>query len=135
MPLYGHELTRQINPLQAGLGFAVDLDKGPFPGREILLESSSSASHGAGAQPIRVGLSVEGKRIPRQDAAVLLGDPPRQGGYVTSGTFSPTLERVIAMAYVEPGLATEGTKLKVDIRGHHADAQVVRLPFYSRAGR
>lgn len=127
MPLYGHELSEQINPYQAGLGFAVHLQH-EFMGREAL-EKLKEAS-----QPIRVGLELQGKRVPREHCPVMC-----QGeriGEVTSGTFSPTLEKPIAMAYVRPGsdLAASGTELAIDIRGKLESARIVPLPFYKRVG-
>lgn len=126
MPLYGHELTEEINPYQAGLDFAVDLEKAPYPGRDILAKAKGDTT-----QPRRIGLEVEGKRIPRENFPILSGG--RQVGFVSSGTFSPTLDRVIAMGYVEPASTPLGTALTVDIRGTQTPAKVVKLPFYERA--
>jgi aminomethyltransferase len=125
MPLYGHELSENVNPLQAGLGFAVNFGKRQFVGRQAL----EKFAHDAG-QPVRVGLELDGKRVPREGAAVLQEDEPI--GSVTSGTFSPTLERPIAMAYVHRSAQTPGTELSVDIRGTPYLAKVVPLPFYER---
>ncbi|MFI5338082.1 MAG: glycine cleavage system aminomethyltransferase GcvT, partial [Opitutales bacterium] len=121
MPLYGHELNEETDPFQAGLGRAVKLDKGDFVGREALLRRKDDP-----ALRRRVGLEVDGRRIAREGAAVL-----RDGnelGRVTSGTFSPTLERAIAMGFVEPALTAAGTACEVDIRGKPAPARVVPLP-------
>jgi aminomethyltransferase len=126
MPLYGHELTEEIDPLQAGLGWAVKLDKGPFIGREALLRRQQDKG-----RPVRVGLELEGKRIAREGAPVL--HEGRQVGTVSTGTFGPTLQKAVAMAYVEPGLASAGTALAVDVRGRQESARVVPLPFYRRA--
>lgn len=126
MPLYGHELSEEIDPFQAGVGWAVKLDKGDFIGRDALLRRQQDA-----ALPRRVGLELEGKRIAREGSAVA-----RAGasvGRVTSGTFAPTLARAVAMAYVAPDCATPGTALEVDVRGKPAPARVVPLPFYRRA--
>ena len=79
---------------------------------------------------MRVGLQLDDKRVPRQGAVVLQGDEPV--GEVTSGTFSPTLQRPIAMAYVQPTAQSVGTQLAVDIRGTQHPAVVVPLPFYTR---
>jgi aminomethyltransferase len=125
MPLYGHELTESIDPYQAGLGFAVHLKNRDFPGHAALTEIKS-----AGPKLVRVGLQMDGKRVPREHYPVLLDDQPV--GEVTSGTFSPTFQRPIAMAYVPPNLADEGTELQIDIRGRHHAATVVKLPFYER---
>jgi aminomethyltransferase len=125
MPLYGHELSETINPIQAGLAFAVTFGDREFIGRETLELAARDAQ-----QPVRVGLQLDGKRVPRQEAAVILGDEPI--GRITSGTFSPTFERPIAMAYVQPSAQSVGTRLAVDIRGIQYPAVVVPLPFYER---
>jgi aminomethyltransferase len=78
----------------------------------------------------RVGLELEGRRIAREGAPVLKGG--QTIGSVTSGTFAPTLGKVIAMAYVDPAHMQPGTSCAVDIRGKPADARVVPLPFYDR---
>ncbi|QEL13212.1 glycine cleavage system aminomethyltransferase GcvT [Limnoglobus roseus] len=126
MPLYGHELTEKIDPLQAGLDWAVKLNK-DFIGRDAL----KSASEAAGHRPKRVGLLLEGKRAARQEC-VLLADESTPVGVVTSGSFVPWLDQSIAMGYVAPRHAAPGTPLLVDIRGTHVPAAVVPLPFYSR---
>jgi aminomethyltransferase len=125
MPLYGHELTEDIDPLQAGVGWAVKLDKGDFVGRESLLARKADA-----ARRVRVGLELTGKRIAREGAAVQAGG--KAAGVVTSGTFAPTLNRAIAMAYVDPGVAAAGQEVVVDVRGKGEPAHVVPLPFYKR---
>jgi aminomethyltransferase len=125
MPLYGHELSEDINPIQAGLNFAVNLGDRKFFGSDALERFAADKS-----QPVRVGLAVDGKRVPRQGCPVLRGD--EVVGEVTSGTFSPTFERSIAMAYVRPSAPAIGTHLAVDIRGTKQPATVVPLPFYER---
>lgn len=125
MPLYGHELTEEIDPLQAGLAFAVDLEGRDFPGRDAIARGQADRT-----RPIRVGLEIGGKRPAREGYQIF--NRGQNVGYVTSGTFSPTLERPIAMAYVRPELATPGTELEVDIRGRHEMARVAKLPFYNR---
>ncbi len=125
MPLYGHELSETIDPYSAGLAWAVKLDKGDFVGR-LALERFKAAPPRA-----RVGLVLEGKRIARQGSAVYSGDT--QVGEVTSGTFSPTLQVSLAMAYVDRAARQTGTKLAVDVRGHREPGRVVKLPFYTRA--
>jgi aminomethyltransferase len=126
MPLYGHELNEEINPIEAGLNFAVNLDGRWFPGCERLQKIKRE-----GPNRVRIGLELSGKRAAREhygiyDAGQLIGE-------VTSGTFSPTLEKPIAMGYVPPQFATPGTKLEIDIRGSREPATVVTLPFYRRA--
>jgi aminomethyltransferase len=126
MPLYGHELTEAINPIQAGLGWAVKLDKGDFIGRDALRAAAANAS-----QPVRVGLEVDGKRAAREGSA-LFGPDDDPAGTVTSGSFCPWLEKSLAMGYVPPAFASPGTALDVDIRGTRTPATVVPLPFYKR---
>jgi len=125
MPLYGHELSEDIDPFQAGLAWAVKLDKGDFLGRDALLKRKADET-----LPRRVGLELAGRRIAREGAAVLAEGSVV--GTVSSGTFAPTLEKSIAMAYVTPVHAAVGTRLHVDIRGKAEDALVVPLPFYKR---
>jgi aminomethyltransferase len=125
MPLYGHELSETINPIQAGLNFAVNLKDRDFVGRAALEKFAADKS-----QPVRVGLQLDGKRVPREGYAVWQGI--ERVGEVTSGTFSPTFERPIAMAYVRPAASTVGTRLVIDIRGTQHPAVVVPLPFYQR---
>jgi aminomethyltransferase len=128
MPLYGHELTEEIDPLAAGLAWAVKLDKGEFVGRSALLMARELVGR---SLPQRVGLVLDGRRAAREGCAVV--SDGRQVGTITSGSFTPTVEKAIAMANVEPASAGVGTRLLVDIRGDRAPAQVVPLPFYKRA--
>jgi aminomethyltransferase len=125
MALYGHELTEEIDPFQAGLAWAVKMEKGGFLGRDALARRRADST-----LPRRVGLELEGKRIAREGAPLLQGDRPI--GRVTSGTLAPTLGKVIAMAYVEPAQSGPGTVCAVDVRGKPAAARVVSLPFYRR---
>jgi aminomethyltransferase len=122
MPLYGHELNETTDPIQAGLGWAVKLDKGDFIGRDALKASAG--------KPVRVGLELEGKRAAREGCAIQHGD--RGVGTVTSGSYAPWLEKSIAMGSVDPAAAAVGTKLVVDIRGTPTPATVVPMPFYKR---
>ena len=125
MPLYGHELSEEIDPFQAGLDFAVDLEGRTFTGREALLERRRDAS-----LPRRIGLVLAGRRAARQADEVWQGG--ERVGKVSSGSFSPTLERPIAMAYVAAQAAAEGTALEIDVRGRREPAVVAPLPFYRR---
>jgi aminomethyltransferase len=124
MPLYGHELSESIDPISAGLGWAVDLNK-DFIGAEALRKIASE-----GPKRKLVGLELEGKRIARQGSPVI--HDGKSIGEVTSGTLSPTLGKSIAMAYVDSALAKEGTSLEVDLKGSVVSAKVVKLPFYKR---
>lgn len=124
MPLYGHEINREITPLEAGLDFGVDLKKA-FLGRDALV-----AQRDRGVPRRLVGLFVEGRRVPREGCRLLHGG--EEAGFVTSGTFSPTLDRPIAMALVKSELAAEGVELEADLRGKRVPVRVDGLPFYSR---
>jgi aminomethyltransferase len=125
MPLYGRELTEQINPFQAGLGFACHLTGYDFPGRDALLRIQPPPP-----QSVRVGLQPAGRRVAREGCPILAGS--RQVGVVTSGSFSPTLQRPIAMGYVRPEFSPPGSELQIEIRGRIEPARVVKLPFYGR---
>jgi glycine cleavage system T protein (aminomethyltransferase) len=131
MPLYGHELSEQINPIQAGLNFAVNLEGREFSGRSALFAAKANTK-----LPVRVGLELAGRRAAREHYPVLTqarsDSESQKVGEVTSGTFSPTLQKPIAMAYVAPQVAEAGTELAVDIRGSVETARVVKLPFYTR---
>lgn len=128
MPLYGHELSTAINPIQAGLGWAVKLDKGEFIGREALRQASVPHPE----KPVRVGLKLSGNRAARAGAKVV--DPQGQTlGEVTSGSYTPWLEASLAMAYIRGDHAAAQTPVAIDIRGSTIPATVVPLPFYKRA--
>jgi aminomethyltransferase len=127
MPLYGHELSESISPYEAGLGFAVKLSERQFPGRDALAAESQQESP---AKRVRIGLALDGKRVPREGYKILLDQ--NEVGVVTSGTFSPTLEMPIAMGFVAPTAATIGMELSIDVRGKLLPARVVELPFYKR---
>ncbi|MBK9383379.1 MAG: glycine cleavage system aminomethyltransferase GcvT [Planctomycetes bacterium] len=126
MPLYGHELGEEINPLEAGLDWAVKFaaDK-PFVGRAALERIKA-----AGPQRKLVGLIAEGKRIPRQGYAVRHGGA--DVGFVCSGTYSPTLDKNLATAYVPAALADGETSFEIDLRGTAIAARQTPLPFYKR---
>jgi len=124
MPLYGHELSETIDPLSAGLAWAVDLGGKDFVGAEALRELM-----GRGLKRRLVGLELEGRRIARQGSAVMQNG--QTVGEVTSGTFGPTLGKSVAMAFVEVGIA-EGAAVEVDLKGTMNSAKVVKLPFYKR---
>jgi aminomethyltransferase len=125
MPLYGHELDESIDPLTAGLSFAVKMKAGDFIGKSALAQVKA-----AGIRKKRIGLVLEGKRIAREGCGVLIDG--RDVGKVTSGTFSPTLEKPLAMAYVESGVGHVGQPAEIDIRGKREPATVVALPFYKK---
>ena len=127
MALYGHEIDDSTTPLEAGLSWVVKLGKGDFLGRDVLAFQQAE-----GVKTKLVGFEVLGRGIGRQGYAVLDKDG-KEVGTVTSGTFSPTFEKALGMAYVPVGLDTPGTRLALDVRGKPVEAQVVTLPFYTRA--
>jgi aminomethyltransferase len=127
MALYGHEIDDSTTPLEAGLSWVVKLGKGDFLGRDVL-----AAQQAEGVKTKLVGFEVLGRGIGRQGYAVLDSEG-KEVGSVTSGTFSPTFEKALGMAYVPVGLDTPGTRLALDVRGKPVEAQVVTLPFYTRA--
>jgi aminomethyltransferase len=126
MPLYGHELSESIDPLTAGLGTSVKLDKPAFIGRDALANIAEQSN-----RSVRVGLKLASRRIAREHSEIFAGTD--RVGEVTSGTFSPTLEQAIAMAYVTAEHAKVGSSVEIDIRGKREAAEVVALPFYKRA--
>jgi len=129
-PLYGQDLFESSTALEAGLGWAVDLDKGEFRGRNALLRQKQDGL------PSRLrGLRMHERRhIPRAHYPVFEGDLVI--GEVTSGTFSPLLGTGIGLAYLRPADAAEvGDEVQVDIRGRRGTATVVRPPFVDRTPR
>jgi aminomethyltransferase len=128
MALYGHELDRDTTPWEAGLGWTVKLDKGDFIGRQALV-----AAKEAGPRKKLVGFEARGRGIAREGHAVHAGG--EAVGRVTSGTWSPTFEKALGMAYVAPGQAAVGTELEVDVRGRRLPVEVVATPFYRREKR
>ena len=124
--LYGHELTEEITPLEAGLGWSVKLDKGvDFIGRAALVQQRE-----AGLNRKRIGIVMADRSVPRAGYALLADGQPV--GELTSGTLGPSLNKTIGMGYVHLHYAKPGTALEVDIRGKRAGAAVVSLPFYKR---
>ncbi len=126
MHLYGHELDASTTPLEAGLGWLVHLEMPkPFIGRQVLERQSAE-----GPSRRLVGLKLRGRAIARHGYPVLADGQPV--GVITSGSWSPSLEEAIALAYVPAGLARLGTELAVEIRGKAEPAVVVKRPFYRR---
>jgi aminomethyltransferase len=121
-PLYGHEITQETNPYEAGLGWVVKPAKGDFIGRDAMV-----AAKQAGLQRSLAGILPEDhKAIPRQGTSL---ETDRGKGVVTSGTMSTTLGRAIGMAYVPKG-ATGSVSMAM--RGKQLPASIVKLPFYRR---
>lgn len=123
MPLYGHELSESITPLEAGLNFAVKMGKKDFIGKKAL------ESYGAPKRK-RVGIKAIGKGILREGYNVL--NDGKVIGKVTSGTLCPYIGMPIAMALIDESYAKEGTLLMVPVRGREIEAVIVALPFYKK---
>jgi aminomethyltransferase len=134
LPLYGHDLTPEIDPVSAGLTFALSKKRreaGGWMGHAAVAKVLAD-----GPASLRVGLALDGRLPAREGAEVYLGDD--KVGQVTSGGFSPTLGHPIAMAYVAAPHAHEGTALEIEVRGKRLPARVVPMPFvphnYHRKG-
>jgi aminomethyltransferase len=125
MALYGHELDDTVTPWEAGLDWVVKLDSGDFIGRDALV---AQRQRGLGRK--LVGFEVEGRGIARQGHGVMRDGA--QVGAVTSGTFSPTFEKALGLAYVPVEMAGLGHPLALDVRGKTVEARIVELPFYKR---
>ena len=123
MPLYGHELSLQVRPAQAGLGRTVAMDKDDFVGKAAAIPADGAK--------VLVGLSAEGRRAGRAGYAVLDADGAPIGE-ITSGALSPTLGHPIAMAFLDPSSAEPGSTVFLDVRGTSIPAVVTELPFYRR---
>jgi aminomethyltransferase len=124
--LYGHELTEEVTPLEAGLGWTVKLQKGTdFIGRDALVEQKQN-----GLRRKLVGIEPRERGVPRAGYVIARGH--QRIGEVTSGTHAPTLNRPIAMGFVAPEHAAVGTEVSVEIRGKAVQAAIVQLPFYTR---
>lgn len=119
--LYGHELTADILPLEARLGWITKLDKGEFVGRQALLDAKAH-----GIKRNLIALKLAGSGVPREGYPVLLEG--RKVGYVTSGTMSPSLKEGIALALVEKEVTSEQV-FEIAIRQRTVAAEKIRLPF------
>ena len=125
LPLYGHDLTEATDPVSADLAFAISKRRraeGGFPGAETILAALVS-----GSAKKRVGLALDGRMAAREGATIIHNG--HTVGVVTSGGFSPSLERPIAMGFVDCALALPGTALEIDVRGRRILAHVALLPF------
>ena len=123
MCLYGMDINEDTTPLEAKLAFTLDFEKDNFIGKDFLLKRKDE-----GLKRIRVGLRMLKRGIPRSEYEIFL-----QGekiGRVTSGTFSPLLQRGIGMGYIPPEHTTIGTEVEIKIRGSFLSAEIVKMPFY-----
>ncbi|MDD2396603.1 MAG: glycine cleavage system aminomethyltransferase GcvT [Tissierellia bacterium] len=125
LPLYGHELDENITPLEAGLGFCVKLNKENFIGKEALANQKSE-----GLNRKIIGFEMIDRGIPRNNYEVYAEG--RKIGYVTTGSFSPTLKKNIGLALIDSAYSKEGTEIEVLIRNKNLKAKVIKKPFYSK---
>ena len=126
LPLYGHDIDRSTTPVMAGLGFAIGKRRRAerdFSGAARIFKEIEE-----GPAQKRVGFDVDGRQPVREGALVLDGEG-NEVGRITSGGFSPSLQRPIAMGYVASHLAEPGTALKLEQRGKLFDARVAPMPF------
>lgn len=131
MPLYGQELDADHTPLEAGLGRFVAFNKGTyFVGYHALMEEREK-----GLKAKLVGLEMIEKGVPRTGYKVFDENGQKEIGYVTTGSYAPTLDKYLAMAFVPVEYSQLGQKLTVDIRGKKVLAEVVKMPFYRREGK
>jgi aminomethyltransferase len=124
-PLYGHELTDEITPLEANLGWVVKLTKGDFLGRSVLLRQKEE-----GLKRKRIGFILIDEGIARADYPIVSNG--EKIGWVSSGTYSPSLDKSIGCGYVPVSFTPVGAKLEIEIRGKKKRAEVVATPFYRR---
>jgi aminomethyltransferase len=125
--LYGHELTEEITPLEAGLGWTIKLDKGvDFVGRDALL-----AEKAQGLRRKLVGIELTERGVPR--ASYLIMQHGETVGALTSGVMAPTLGKPIGMGYVSGAETAPGGAVAIEIRGKLIPAVIAPLPFYKRA--
>lgn len=131
MPLYGQELDEKHGPLVAGLGRFVAFGKGTyFVGSKALMEQREK-----GLSAKLVGLGMVDKGVPRTGYKVFDEAGEKEIGYITTGSYAPTLDKYLAMAYVPVDLSPVGTKVSIEIRGKKLRAEVVKMPFYKREGK
>jgi aminomethyltransferase len=125
MALYGHEISDEINVLEAGLERFAKLGKSDFVGAQALLQLGAPKRKLVGLEMIERGIARDGYKV-----CTVAGEAV---GYVTSGSPSPYLKKNIALAYVPVELTPVGTVVAVEVRGNLVKAKVVQTPFYRRA--
>ena len=125
-PLNGSDLSPDHNPIEAGLGFFVDLTKPEFVGRDVLAKVKAEGP----AQKL-APFRMEGKGPPPRPHYAVFGNGERIGE-VTSGTLSPSLNYGVGMAYLSPAHAKIGAKIEIEIRGQKFPAQIEKKPLYKK---
>ncbi|MEJ2408439.1 MAG: glycine cleavage system aminomethyltransferase GcvT [Novosphingobium sp.] len=125
LPLYGHDMTPEADPVSAGLVFGINKrrrSEGGFPGAARIQGVLAD-----GPARKRIGLTLEGRMAAREGAKVFVGD--QEVGVVTSGGFSPSLQNPVAMAYVDAAHCADGTALEIEMRGKRLPAKAAPMPF------
>ena len=125
LPLYGHELEKEITPLEAGLGFFVKLNKDDFIGKEALIKQKDE-----GLKRKLCALEMIERGIPRAEYEVFAGD--EKIGHITTGSYSPTLNKNIGLALLNTEFSAEGTIVEVAVRNKRVQAKVEKKPFYEK---
>jgi len=123
--LYGNDIDQTTNPIEAGLGWITKLDKSDFIGRESIVKAKE-----AGLKRKLVGFELKDRAFPRHGYKIVKDG--NEIGYVTSGTFSPSLEKGIGIGYINQPFTDVGTAITIDVRGKQVAAEVVKTPFYQR---
>src|SRR6266699_2167105 len=126
LPLYGHEISDTITVWEAGLDRFCKMEKPEFLGRDALEKARTEER-----KRTLVGLEMTERGIAR-DGYKVLNSSGQEVGYVTSGSYAPFLKKNIALAYVPPGLSSQGTELRGEIRGLGVKAKIVPTPFYKK---
>lgn len=124
-PLYGHEISASVTPIEARLGWVVKLNK-PFIGRDVLLKQKLE-----GVEKLLVGFEMVDKAVPREHYPVAIDG--NIVGEVVTGIFAPTVEKFAGHAYVPAQYAKSGTPIQIVIRGKMKEAVIIRRPFYRPA--
>jgi aminomethyltransferase len=127
MPLYGHEINATTSPVEAGLGFALSLDK-DFIGRDALLKQKQEKT-----ERVLIGFEIMDKGVARDGYTVCYNG--QEVGKVTSGMFSPTTKKYLGMAYVPRAISARDTEIEIMIRNKPTRAKIVKRPFYVPAYR
>ncbi len=125
LPLYGQEISESISPLEAGLGFFVKMNKESFIGKEALAEQKAN-----GLKRKLVGFEMVDRGIARSHYEVFANG--NNIGFVTTGSYSPTLKKNIGLALIDAKYATEGNEIEVSIRNKNLKAKIIKKPFYNK---
>jgi aminomethyltransferase len=123
--LYGNDIDKTTNPLEAGLGWITKINKGDFIGKDVLLKVKTD-----GLKRKLVGMVGNDKSFPRHGYDITSGG--KKIGEITSGTVSPVIEKPIAMGYVDIGESAEGNEINIVIRGKETPMKIVKTPFIKK---